>query len=552
MRYWIAFIFCWSFLSVGLLAQSVVGKLELEDMEHEDRLFPYQSFDRAGSAFYIEHETVELISPGSFVHLWMPDWRSSRRRMLTRYNLLLEEAWTVEMELNWEEYILELFHTEKELCVLSYEYEGLQNLHMIRVRSFDLEDGAALQSKVFYQYSGKQDREVFLDFSPDEQLFVLYHFNRLKDRRVGVYSDFLERNGKIGTKISRAEYVNYRVYNLELDTVVCGLYPLADRKITWLNGQVDNDGNFYLTGARKHTQLSAYCFDRHERKAQLLTYDAFPEYNLLMEPYTTGFPPTVGQDKKLYIAYADRLTRGRTRGTKAFQVVTFDFAMEQIDLLRRVEITSTLLVAVEKQRERFGLPPLKRFDGYMIREIFEMPDRSTWLLVQNFDAQQYGTTNVPPNTPVSYEHEIEEMILFEFNPQGKIRQALIVPSAQRNQSRLEKAGDFYSKYLDQETGLLTLLSRESSGERLTGPERIYFRYVNLNTSQVSERKILYEGERRNQYLILPYTVWHNNQLVSFVMMDGELADPWLITVNTESDEEYEAEENSKKDRRRRN
>lgn len=540
-------IFCLLLLLLSLpgYGQVVVGKIELEDFEYEDRLFPLRDLDRSGSETYLEHETVSLLSPGSFVQLWMPDWRSGRRRMLTRYNLLLEVDWTVEFELNWEESILKMYPTETELCVLTYEYESIHDRHMIKMRSFHLDNGTPAQSRIFYQYPGRLDQEVFFDFSPTEQLFALYYFSRPNDRRVSVYSDYVDREGMLGSKIIRAEYVHYRVFDLALDTVVTGSYPLADKKTTWMSGQVDEEGNFYLIGAQKPTFLSVYCFDRTTKTSQLLTYGNFSDYRELNEPYTTHFPPTVGAGKKLYLAYANRQLKGRLRGTKAFQVICFDFARDEIDLRRNVEVTSTLLVSVEKQRERFGLPPLRRFDGFMIREIIEMPDQSVWLWVQKYDKNPHGTTNISTGYPVDYEHEIEESLLFGFDASGTIQQALIVPSAQRNKTRFEKAGDFYSRYLNKETGLMTLLTREPSGDKLAGPERLYYRTINLKTSEISNRNLLYEGERRNQYLLMPYTVWHNNHLVTFVLLDGELGDPWLITINIEG-EAVEEEAGKKK------
>ncbi|MEL7534886.1 MAG: hypothetical protein AAFN10_26525, partial [Bacteroidota bacterium] len=297
---------------------------------------------------------------------------------------------------------------------------------------------------------------------------------------------------------------------------------------------------------------AAFCYDAQSESLATLTYEGFVERQELNEAYYTHFPPTISaKGKRLYIAHAEREIRGKLKGTQAYQVVNFDFDKAVVDLSRRIDINSSLVVTVEKQREDFGVPPLKRFDGFMIQEIIEMPDDRIWLLTQKFDAHQYAGSPTEFGPMAAQEHVIGEMILYEFAPDGEVRQALIIPSFQRSQNLYEKAGEFYSYHLDKENGILSVLTREPSGKKLRGPDRLYTRIVDLNSSEVSNRSKIYEGLRRTQYYLRPYTVWHNNFLVSFVVLDGEQGEAWLVSVNLLG-EPAEEDEDAPRARARRN
>ncbi|MFK7923765.1 MAG: hypothetical protein AB8H47_17530 [Bacteroidia bacterium] len=535
----------------SLSAQELISSLKLEDFEFEDDLYPFADFDRNGTLAYVEFEPVALLEPGAFIQMWRKERKSSQKHYITRYNLLLEEAWTIEMELDWQEDILHMFHNGEDLMVLTYEYDGLAGIHVIRNRSFDLDTGEENLKSIVFQYGGKSDQEVFFDFSPDDQTLTLFYYTRHKEsRRVGIYYDYIKRNHEIGAKVFKPGNVVFNTYNRYLELQYKGEFELPQSKMTWLDAQIDNQGNFYLLGLNKPTLLTAFCFDQKTESLSTLTYERFVERQELNEAYFTHFPPTIsGHAKRIYIAHAEREIRGKLKGTQAFQIVSFDFDKEVVDLSRRIDINSSLLVTVEKQREDFGVPPLKRFDGFMIQEIIEMPDERLWLITQKFDAHQYAGTPSEFGPMAAQEHVIQEVVMYEFEPNGEIRQALIVPSYQRSQNLYEKAGEFYSYHLESETGILSMMTREPSGDKLRGPDRLYTRMVNLNTSEVSNRKLVYEGQRRTQYFLRPYTVWHNNFLVSFVVLDGEQGEAWLVSVNLLGEPSEEKDEPRAKARR---
>lgn len=542
------FLICLLFtlgICCSLSAQELISSLELEDFEFEDELYPFSDFDRDGSAAYLDFEPVNLLEPGSFLQLWRKERKSGQKHYLTRYNLLLEEAWTVEMELDWQENILYLHHNEEEAVVITYEYDIMANAHVIRGRGFDLESGEASQQRLLWQYMGRSDQEVFFSLSPDKESLGFYHYARQKEtRRVGIYYDYIRRDHKIGAKVFKPGKVVYQTFDQNLDLLQQAEFELPESKMTWLDAQIDNQGNFFLLGLLKPTLLNAFCYDVKTQQLSTLTYESFVERQKLNEAYYTHFPPTISQyGKRLYIAFAERQVRGKLKGTKAFQLISFDFEKGEVDLRRRIEVNSSLLVTLEKQREDFGVPPLRRFDGFMIQEIMEMPDQSLWLMTQKFEALQYAASTQAEFGPMAaQEHLIGEMVLYEFSPEGETRKALIIPSYQRSQSLLDKVGEFYTYHLDRESGTLSVLTREPSGDKLRGPERLYTRMVDLKEAEVSTRKLLYEGERRVQYFLRPYTVWHNNFLVSFITTEGENGEAWLVSVNLLGEPEEEEEE----------
>ena len=175
----------------------------------------------------------------------------------------------------------------------------------------------------------------------------------------------------------------------------------------------------------------------------MLEYEEFSDLKEIQEDYTTHFPPATGENERLYITLAERVLRGKRKGTKAFQIINFDFEKEEVDLTRKVEVTSTLLVSAEKQREKFGLRPLKRFDEYLIRDIVEMEDRSLWLITQKYQSTDYrSAAGRDQALRTSYEQNIEEMVLYEFDSTGNITQVIFVPSSQRTEFLLEQLSQF--------------------------------------------------------------------------------------------------------------
>ena len=83
-----------------------------------------------------------------------------------------------------------------------------------------------------------------------------------------------------------------------------------------------------------------------------LDFDGGPKYKDLTDPYYIQLPMVTGDQDRVYLTVAERVLKGRLRGTKSYQIVTFDFKSQAIDLSRKVEITSSLLVQIEKAEKR--------------------------------------------------------------------------------------------------------------------------------------------------------------------------------------------------------
>ena len=203
---------------ISLPAQELISSLELEDFEYEDDLYPFAEFDRNGTLAYVEFEPVALVEPGTFIQMWRKERKSGQKHYITRYDLLLEEDWTTEMVLDWQEDILHMFQNGEELIVLTYEYDGMAGIHFVRSHSIDLDSGKENIKSIVFQYGGKSDQEVFIDFSPDGQNFALYYYERQKEsRRVGIYYDYIKRNHEIGAKIFKPGKLVYHTYNRFLE-----------------------------------------------------------------------------------------------------------------------------------------------------------------------------------------------------------------------------------------------------------------------------------------------------------------------------------------------
>ena len=106
----------------------------------------------------------------------------------------------------------------------------------------------------------------------------------------------------------------------------------------------------------------------------------------------------------------------------------------------------------------------------------------------------------------------------------------------------------YHMQIDKEKGKISMLTYEPSEQKFRGPERIFFRSINLNTGEISQKKKIYEGERRYQFFLNPYTVWLNDDLLSFIMIEGDNGSAYRVSVNLAKDF---VEEDKKKDKKNR-
>ncbi|MEO1451734.1 MAG: hypothetical protein AAFV07_19550 [Bacteroidota bacterium] len=301
--------------------------------------------------------------------------------------------------------------------------------------------------------------------------------------------------------------------------------------------QIDNQARVSIIRTEKKGRL---LIDRYDAdltgEVQQLGYDTGLDRYEWQDFYQMLLQPEIDHQGNIYLAMAKRETRGKERGLKRLKLLEFNFDAGLVDTSRSVSVGATLKVGIQKQREQFGLKAEKRIEHYALRDILTLPDSSVWLVTQKHTLGAYQAT---PNGQRYQDmgQRIEELVLYQFNPQKKLRQALVIPSAQLLQKPMDRISQGYVADFDPESQELRLLFRESSGDELKGPDRLYFRRVNLETYAVSPRVLLFEGRRRAQYFLKPYTQWSNQDIVTFMLQDGDDGNFYTISVNVAADPE---------------
>lgn len=529
------------FLSSGfsaLHAQGLVGELKLKDFPTDNPwYYPYDFSAYAPEQVQLLHTPSIKVTEASFVQLWQSEKGPTRERHLTRYNVFLDQEWDTTFKLDMEEEIIHFYSEDSIVVVLSTKYSFLTGIHQVLARVFSLEDGSSSFTRLLWDTKTKSDESIWFDFSPDSSSFILFLFqNDHPYRRIRTSYDPWLMTERVGFRVSNAEYVEFRSYDRAMTQTNSGKIVLNNRRLSVMDCQVDNKGNVYVSAFEKPETLHVFQWNAETETQRELHYDTFPGKTQIREYYYTRFPPLTGSEDRLYIAVAERVERGKQRGIKSFQVINFDFALGTVDLSRKMEINSTLLVNAEKQRKSFGMRPLKRFDLFMIMDIVEMADKSLWLITQHYQTNQGRTYGVEHPAYRQTEQEIGEIIMYGFDPQGQVRQVIIVPTSQHTVKTIDRLGQFFHLDVDKEKGIMRFVTRESSEDNLRGPDRIFYRKVNLTTGEISPRMMLYSGKRREQLLLKAYTVWLNPSLVTLIMIDGDEGNAYVVCVNVDSEE----------------
>ncbi len=548
LRFWLLLMI--TGLCLRAFSQDILATREREDFETDPgEISPYEYWGQSQNAQFLAHDPTIRLDDGRMAMLWKPDKINSRLRHLTCYNLLLEEAWTIDWELDRNEYILGMVQQSDTLSIITADYEFFQQQHLIRVRRFDLQAGQALGPKLLSIVTGRQYEEVLFSQSPDGEQFVLYYLgHERKNRRVGFSYGFVDHQAQIGYLAYKVRRVYFSTYDRSLQPQRRDTLLLPTRRHVLVGCDVDDAGNFYAYLFRRKGKVKVFCSPSDGGESQMLAYD--PElrdvYDFL-EGYHSHLPPELGQAGHVWWAFADRKKRGRDRGIKGYQVVQFDFNQQEVNLSRRVPITSTLLVAAEKQREAYSLRPMRRFDEYRIFDLIELANGHTWLITQKYVYSHFNTTaNLGFPRREQSEERVEEMILFEFDAQGRIQQALVVPTVQYARNPNDHLGLYYHAHVDTARQVLHLLTREANGAKMRRPDRLFFREIDLRTGKVSSRTLLYDGERRYQYWVKAYTTWLTPVIATTMIIDGSRGKPYLISVNVDATPESAEEDNAAK------
>ncbi len=521
-----------------LSAQEIIGQHRLKDCSVEKSIYPYGWIEYGGDYHEVGFKPIVKLNESDFAYLWKPIM-GFRKYMLTSFNLLMEQHWEIEVKLEEDEDIFHVYRADDQVVLLSYMYKSLERMHNVRARKFAAEDGSLEEQRFIYQYWGKNYQVLGYDISADSSTLAFYHFldddNNKKVRNMG---DYPYPDGGAGFKVTNSTRAAFQVYNLQLDTLSKGEMPLLSSmkaKSYVVDGQVDNEGNMVFTIFQEPHFLAIHRHDIASGENQMLRYEGFSD-PFKNTPYGAMLPPHIGREGRVYAAFAGReRLRGR-RYTRFFKVINFDFGKGLIDSSRTVPISSTFQVQLNKTREEVKLEPETIFDHYLIRDLIEMDDGALWMIAQKYErgSQPKRVNARTVNLDDTYVSTMEEILLFEFEPRGKIHKVIMVPLLQQAILPMERVGRFYTYQIDKQNQILHLVTREYDGEKHTGPPRIFYRKIDLQAGSYSPRQQIYNGRKRTQYYLRDYTLFLNSSVAILTVIDGDMEDnPDIVSVKLE-------------------
>lgn len=546
---WLLIFFCFV-APIALFAQAVVGEVKLKKYSTDGfELYPYDYLDPYGRSIYVMHDPSVKASAGEVVQIWQPERGGYRDRIMRKYNVLMELIWENEIELERDEDIIHFYQVDTTIVLLTIKTDRSQDQYSVIAHKYGLTSGEEYNTDVWWMINSDDDNGIQFNFSRDKSRLLFYNYvHEKKNRNVSLYYDYIRRDDQAGYRAMGVHRAHFIVLSLHGDKLNEGFLEPGNPKLTIMDCQVDHQNNVYLVAFEKPEKIKIFQWNAIDKVQRELTYEVGRPLHELIDPYTTHLPPLIGAGQKVYLSFSDRVKRGKGKGTKGFDIICFDFEQEEIDESRHLSINSTLQVLVEKQREEYGLKPVPRFDEFMIRDIVEMEDSSLWLITQKYhSAHPPGANYASPDIGPA-DLKTEELILYEFAPNGKPRQAIVIPTIQYIQSMAERVGQFYHLEINAQDRTAQLITREPSGEKLRGPERIYYRKIDLNTRDVSERIQIYHGKRRDQYFLRAFVEWLNPDIVSFLVIDGDSGNAYSIAVNVEMEPSEEEETSGKRKR----
>lgn len=532
--------------SLPLKGQSVLGKEKMKRFPTEAPwVFPVSLGDIDGRDMYITTRPAIKLNTGEFIHLWKPERTPFNARRVSKYNIFQEQIWENTFEIEQEENIDYLFEHKDHIYVMGSLGKRHSKEQMIIAHVISEDSGKLVQTRIVRSQRIKSDQTLFFTLSPDSSKMLYYYFQHEKP---GIHTratyNYLRQDNKIGYRYKNVNKVHLLIYDKDLNLLAETEIKNKREKASILDCQIDNKGNVYAISYEKPGILEAIQYNFETQEQQEIRYEDFLKPSDMFNRFNTRMPAYIGSGQKLYIPKADRKGFGRDRGTKAYQILCFDFQKGDVDLSRKIDISPGLQIKIEKQRKELGIRPLKRFDEYLMRDIFETADKSLWFLVQKFQ-----TSNLENPMEGNYweeavsTYELGEFILFQFSPEGKPIQALIIPAFQRISGFMERLFFDYHVQIDKEKGKISMLTYEPSEQKFRGPERIFYRSINLKNGDISPKQKVYEGERRYQFLLNPYTLWLNEDILSFIIIEGDNGSAYRVSVNLS--EEFKEEEKKK-------
>ncbi len=174
----------------------------------------------------------------------------------------------------------------------------------------------------------------------------------------------------------------------------------------------------------------------------------------------------------------------------------------------------------------------------MILDIRLMDDQSMWLVTQKIEEERLvssytGTAGFLPRMGM----HLQEIVLIEFDPLGEYQRSIVVPSQQYSFASETQPSLFFHLTHDKENNKFKILTEEKDGEKLNLSERLFYREVDLATSEVSERKLIYKGRRNFQLWYKFYTLWLNHSILATMVEEGYREKVYLMTIDLNAEPE---------------
>ncbi|WNJ20655.1 hypothetical protein [Pontibacter sp. G13] len=539
-------------MTCSVSAQDLLGEtLHKKFPTNGEALYPYEFLDIEGRWLYPTHDPVVKLPGGTFAQLWRPDKISRRERIIRKYNVLMELLWQADFKLEREEEIIHVFPVDTVIQVLTSQWSTDQKAHQVYLRAFSVNDGEALETRKIWQIPGAYYQDPWVTRSEDGQIFGLFYlYGKRENTSPNFKYPYVDLEGQVGFQAQGVSSVRVATFDLS-GKMKDQFHVVLNRKEKEIvmGCQIDNEGNGYLTSYVRKRKLRVRKFEGLG-KSKELTYDAGVEVYDYADPETALLPGLIGKDQKVYFAFSEESKKGFLNKIEQFRIVEFDFGSESIDTSRVIPINPALHIRVNKDREAFGLKPKRRFEQYALRELLEMPDGKMWLITQKYIDNSYLGGGIEDKSAI-LEQTLEELVLYGFDERGKVRHALVVPTAQSISSTNERMGHVYDLHIDQDLGVMRFVTREKSGDKLRGPERVYLRTLDLDTFEVSDRMEIYDGSRREQFLLHAYTEWINSDILTLTVLEGLPGRVHTVTINVSSEELPEMDVQAENDRRRR-
>jgi hypothetical protein len=517
LRVYLFFLFV---LTSNCFAQEVVESRRFKDYSLEDGPYPMAMFDFDRATWAATHQVASRVDDSSFVYLYKPRFSNFRERKIVRFNTELEPVWEMAFKLEREELVFHFFAEGDKVEMMSSQYHFRANAWEIRHRSFSIETGELLRQRSLLAIPGTQRQPIGFALSPDSSKILLYFLNgRMRDN-----VSYTFNNGLPGARVDRSSMMIFSIYDRQMSLVDTGQIRLNLQRrdgAQFIDATVDDVGNVFATAYEKGDILKVTAWLRQHGKQLELSYNGFPEPWDSQFPYMSYVPPKAGTPGRVHAAHSIReRNRGRWE-TQAFKLITFDFNEGKVYGKEKAPMGSSLLVEIGKARESVNLKPEVVFDRYKIKDLLPMPNGKVWLLAQKHELSTQNRFSNGQFIGRDFQIVEEELLMIGFEKSGKPEGAIIIPLRQRA-IRQRAAFSLQHRYkIDPKTQDMLLLTWEASGERYRGQERLYHRRISLLEGTVSERAMVWEGRRRDQFFLAPYITWLTPDLMAGLGIDGD-------------------------------